>query len=176
MERLQQYDVVVVGGGTAGVSAAVGAAKTGAKTLLIERNAYLGGEATNSGVSAFCGFYTCGENPVRVVEGVGRLVLNEMEALGPTVDYVISATGNRNINFQPEYLKCAMDNLLEKERVDYLLHTSVIGADTENGTITAIHCVDDEGTFTVAAKAFVDGIRRRQSCPPCRGTPGMGRR
>ena len=35
MERLQQYDVVVVGGGTAGVSAAVGAAKTGAKTLLI---------------------------------------------------------------------------------------------------------------------------------------------
>ena len=52
MERLQQYDVVVVGGGTAGVSAAVGAAKTGAKTLLIERNAYLGGEATNSGVSA----------------------------------------------------------------------------------------------------------------------------
>ena len=156
MERLQQYDVVVVGGGTAGVSAAVGAAKTGAKTLLIERNAYLGGEATNSGVSAFCGFYTCGENPVRVVEGVGRLVLNEMEALGPTVDYVISATGNRNINFQPEYLKCAMDNLLEKERVDYLLHTSVIGADTENGTITAIHCVDDEGTFTVAAKAFVD--------------------
>ena len=103
---------------------AVGAAKTGAKTLLIERNAYLGGEATNSGVSAFCGFYTCGENPVRVVEGVGRLVLNEMEALGPTVDYVISATGNRNINFQPEYLKCAMDNLLEKERVDYLLHAS----------------------------------------------------
>ena len=35
MERLYQYDVVVVGGGTAGVSAAVGAAKTGAKTLLI---------------------------------------------------------------------------------------------------------------------------------------------
>ena len=61
MERLQQYDVVVVGGGTAGVSAAVGAAKAGAKTLLIERNAYLGGEATNSGVSAFCGFIPAGK-------------------------------------------------------------------------------------------------------------------
>ena len=58
MERLYQYDVVVVGGGTAGVSAAVGAAKTGVKTLLIERNAYLGGEATHSGVSTFCGFFT----------------------------------------------------------------------------------------------------------------------
>lgn len=156
MERLYQYDVVVVGGGTAGVSAAVGAAKTGAKTLLIERNAYLGGEATHSGVGAFCGFYSCGENPVRVVEGVGQLVLNEMEALGPTVDYIISATGNRNINFQPEYLKCAMDNLLEKEKVDYFLHTSVIGAKTENGSIVSITCSDDEGSFCVEAKTFVD--------------------
>ncbi len=156
MERNYQYDVVVVGGGTAGVSAAVGAAKTGAKTLLIERSPYLGGEATHSGVSAFCGFYTCGENPVRVVEGVGQLVLEEMEALGPTVDYIISATGNRNINFQPEYLKCAMDNLLDKEKVDYLLHASVISAETENGNIVSIGCTDDEGVFKVSAKTFVD--------------------
>ena len=41
MERSYQYDIVVVGGGTAGVAAAVGAAKAGAKTLLVERNAYL---------------------------------------------------------------------------------------------------------------------------------------
>ncbi len=156
MERNYQYDVVVVGGGTAGVSAAIGAAKTGAKTLLIERSPYLGGEATHSGVSAFCGFYTCGDNPVRVVEGVGQLVLEEMEALGPTVDYIISATGNRNINFQPEYLKCAMDNLLDKEKVDYLLHASVISAETENGSIVSIGCTDDEGVFKVSAKTFVD--------------------
>ena len=38
MERSYQYDIVVVGGGTAGVAAAVGAAKAGAKTLLVERN------------------------------------------------------------------------------------------------------------------------------------------
>ena len=42
MERSYQYDIVIVGGGTAGVAAAVGAAKAGAKTLLVERNAYLG--------------------------------------------------------------------------------------------------------------------------------------
>ena len=47
MERSYQYDIVVVGGGTAGVAAAVGAAKAGAKTLMVERNAYLGGEAAN---------------------------------------------------------------------------------------------------------------------------------
>ena len=67
MKRVYMYDVVVTGGGTAGVAAAVGASKAGAKTLLIERNPYLGGEATHSGVSAFCGFYSCGADPVRVV-------------------------------------------------------------------------------------------------------------
>ena len=56
MSKTFQYDVVIAGGGTAGVAAAVGAARAKAKTLLIERNPYLGGEATHSGVSAFCGF------------------------------------------------------------------------------------------------------------------------
>lgn len=65
MERLEEYDVAVVGGGTAGCAAAAGAALTGARVVLIERNAYLGGEATHSGVGAFCGFTTCGKNPVR---------------------------------------------------------------------------------------------------------------
>lgn len=73
MERLEQYDVAVVGGGTAGCAAAAGAVMTGARVVLIERNAYLGGEATHSGVGAFCGFTTCGKNPVRVVEGAGNL-------------------------------------------------------------------------------------------------------
>lgn len=156
MERKYKYDVVVVGGGTAGVSAAVGAAKSGAKTLLIERNAYLGGEATHSGVSAFCGFFSCGENPIKVVAGVGELVLNEMESLGPTIDYIISATGNRNINFQQEYLKCALDSLLAKEDVTCLLHAQVIRANVRNQSIQYIECVDDEGIFTVESSAFVD--------------------
>lgn len=156
MNRSYQYDVVIVGGGTAGVAAAVGAAKAGARTLLVERNAYLGGEATNSGVNCFCGFYTCGADPVRVVEGVGQLVLDEMRALGPTIAEEISASGNKDIIFQPEYLKCALDNLLEKEHVDYFLHTVVIGAEVEDGKIRAIQCVDDEGMFRVSAKAFVD--------------------
>ena len=94
MERSYQYDIVVVGGGTAGVAAAVGAAKAGAKTLLVERNAYLGGEAANSGVNCFCGFYTCGSDPVRVVKGIGQLVLDEMRALGPTIAEEISESGN----------------------------------------------------------------------------------
>lgn len=98
MSKTFQYDVVIAGGGTAGVAAAVGAARAKAKTLLIERNPYLGGEATHSGVSAFCGFYTCGGNPVKAVAGVGEEILKEMESLNPeSVDYIISATGDANL-------------------------------------------------------------------------------
>lgn len=156
MERTLMYDVVVVGGGTAGVAAAVGASRAGAKTLLIERNPYLGGEATHSGVSAFCGFFSCGQDPVKVVAGAGDMVLEEMEKLGPTINYIVSAAGNQNINFQPEYLKCALDNLLEKEQVKCLLHARVVAAQTEDRRITSVQCVDDEGFFTVKAAAFVD--------------------
>ena len=157
MVRTFKYDVVVVGGGTAGVAAAVGSSKAGAKVLLIERNPYLGGEATHSGVNAFCGFFSCGENPVKVVEGVGNQVLEEMKKLGPTTtEYIISAAGNKNINFQTEYLKCAMDNLLEKENVNYLLHARVISSEVESNKIKSIQCVDDEGFFKVEANVFVD--------------------
>ena len=157
MKRKYQYDVVVAGGGTAGVAAAAGAAMAGAKTLLIERNPYLGGEATHSGVAAFCGFFTCGGNPVRVVEGAGELILKEMKALSESSwNYVVSATGNKNVNFHPEYLKCAMDNVLEKTGVTCFFHTRITGVCTEERAVTALECVDDEGGFLVEAKAFVD--------------------
>lgn len=157
MERVYQFDVAVAGGGTAGTAAAAGAALAGAKTVLIERSPYPGGEATHSGVAAFCGFYTCGGDPVKAVAGVGEMIIKEMEALEPTsVNYIVSATGNKNINFHPEYLKCAMDNVLAKAGVTCLLHSRVIGAKVEDGKLTELQCIDDEGCFTVKAKTFVD--------------------
>lgn len=157
MEKCEQYDVVIAGGGTAGVAAAIGAAKSGARTILIERNPYLGGEATHSGVAAFVGLYSCGGNPVKVVAGAADLILEEMQALDTSsVEYVISATGNKNVNFHPEYLKCAMDNLLCRYGVNCLLHTRIIGAETEDGKLTTLRCVDDEQKFLVRGTAFVD--------------------
>lgn len=157
MERVYQFDVAVAGGGTAGTAAAVGAALAGAKTVLIERSPYPGGEATHSGVAAFCGFYTCGGEPVKAVAGVGEMILNEMEKLEPSsVNYIISATGNKNINFHPEYLKCAMDNVLVNAGVTCFFHTRLIGAKVQEGNITVLECADDEGSLLIEAKTFVD--------------------
>ena len=72
MKKCASYDVIVIGGGSAGIAAAIGAVKAGAKCLLIERNGSLGGQATNSNVASYCGFYTRGENPRQIVKGIGE--------------------------------------------------------------------------------------------------------
>ena len=61
MARTQRYDVVVAGGGAAGIAAAVGASSAGARTLLVERYGFLGGAATNANVLSYCGFYVRGD-------------------------------------------------------------------------------------------------------------------
>lgn len=150
-------DVLVAGGGTSGVSAAVGASQAGANVLLIERSAYLGGEGTNAGVGALCAVYTCGDNPVKCVAGVCDLVLEEMHRLSPnSTETIISAAGNKNIQFKPEYMKVALDNLLDKNNVRYFLHTNIIDVKREGNIIRSVTCQDDEGRFTVHAKVFVD--------------------
>ncbi len=156
-KRTLRFDVAVAGGGTAGVAAALGAAMAGARVVILERDPYLGGIATHSGVGAFCGFYTCGENPVKVVAGAGDLVLEELKALNPhAAEIIISAAGNKNINFHPEYLKCALDTLMERYHITLLLHTTITAVQTVEQQMTVLICHDDEGEFTVKADAFVD--------------------
>ncbi|MBR6208857.1 MAG: FAD-dependent oxidoreductase [Oscillospiraceae bacterium] len=157
MKREYEVDVLVAGGGPAGVAAAVGAAQAGAEVLLIERSPFLGGEGTHAGVGALCGIYTCGDNPQKCVAGVFDHIQEEMDRLSPkATEVIVSATGNTNVQFKPEYMKVALDNLMDRFQVKYLLHTVIIGAERRNGSLCYVRCADDEGEFTVAAKTFVD--------------------
>jgi len=79
------YDVGVIGGGSAGLAAAVAAARSGARTLLVERHGFLGGMGTASLVHSFCGLYLLRDEPGAVIANPG--FSEEIAAL------MIAATG-----------------------------------------------------------------------------------
>lgn len=154
----QQYDVIVVGGGSAGVAAGIGAAQTGARTLLVEGQGYLGGAATHSIVLAWCGFYRQrpASPPERIVRGVADRVLGELERLGMSVAPYYSASGNWNIRLNPEATKIALDRAVAVPNLDVWLHTSVTGAARTGRTIEALLLSDHRGRREVGATRFVD--------------------
>jgi glycine/D-amino acid oxidase-like deaminating enzyme len=85
-EKPQNYDVVIVGGGSAGVAAAVGArqADASAKILLIESEGCLGGAATHRGVVSFCGLFTVEEGPRQAIGAIWNDIYLRLRKLGGT--------------------------------------------------------------------------------------------
>lgn len=156
-ERKLRYDVVVVGGGSAGVAAAVGASNVGLRTLLIEKNPYFGGASTHSSVLTICGFFAQSEPLTQVIGGVGNMFLEKLEQLGAYTGPVRNpGSGNVIVPLESEPTKFALDQLVVESGVTPRLHCQVISAIVENGSIQAIECYDHGGRFLIEASAFVD--------------------
>lgn len=151
---MTDYDVAVVGGGSAGVAAAIAASRCGARTVLLERAACLGGASTLRNVVTYCGLYTLGETPRQAVMGVAEEVMQGLRRLG-------AVTGPQRhrgvfVVFEPEAVKRVLDTLAAEAGVDVLLHAFVCGAAREDGRIAGICWQDHAGRHTVRARAFVD--------------------
>ena len=158
MERKGHYDVIVVGGGAAGLAAAIGAKKAGSKVLMIERSGCLGGQATNASVLSYCGFFNRGEHVQQVVYGVGDEILQKLKQLGYYDQPVASPAGNIIVNLDLEATKYAFELLAAEYGLEYLLHCRVIaaGLNETKDRIVSVTCVDDEGQYEFTADAFVD--------------------
>ncbi|MEQ3624806.1 MAG: FAD-dependent oxidoreductase [Celeribacter sp.] len=152
------YDVVVAGGGTGGFGAAIGAARSGARVLLIEKYGFLGGAATNSNVLAFCGlFQHGGETAVPAVAGASDMLMAELERLGQdTKPRQNSKTGNWIVLLEPERLKLAMDRCLAEAGVETLLHARTSDVAAMDGSLGTLTVEAHEGPLQLSAGAFVD--------------------
>jgi hypothetical protein len=150
------YDVVVAGGGAAGVGAALGAVRAGARVALVERAAYLGGAATHSNVLTYCGFWTQADPPARIVGGPGDDVLRAIAALGGDVAPVRTSSNVVIALLDPEIVKFALDRVCAVDGLDVLLHATLTGAEATGNRIRQVTYADHGGMHALAARAFVD--------------------
>lgn len=139
-------DVLVVGGGPAGVAAALAAARQGVSVRLIEANSCLGGMGTAGMVPAFMQF-TDGVN--FLAAGVGREILTALDAAGGSVP-----PGGMGI--RAEVLKRVYDVLLADAGVDLALHTQLVDVTLGKGCVHEAICAGKSGMFAIRAKVYVD--------------------
>jgi hypothetical protein len=149
--------VVVLGGGPAGIAAAVAAARSGARTILLERYGFLGGMGTAAGVTSFCGLYASAEHGSRqVVGGVASEVLDRLrQAKALNTPHMVLGRIPA-VAYDNAAYKCVADDLVTGAGVDLWLHTWGARAQVEDGRVTGVYVETKSGRGFVRGDVFID--------------------
>jgi hypothetical protein len=150
VEVREQVDVLVVGGGPAGIGAAVSAARTGGRVLLLEKRAFLGGNITSAYVET-CNWFL--NNTLFSV----RSLYKEIED-GYKAEYGRGheIRDHAPFRFNGEYLKIFLDELMARENVKVLFYSFVNDVVIENNRIKAVIIQTKSGPMAVCAKVVID--------------------
>jgi glycine/D-amino acid oxidase-like deaminating enzyme len=153
--RTADYDVIVVGSGSAGSSAAITAARRGARTLLVDRLAFMGGTST-AVLDTFYAFYTPGERPRRVVGGLGWAVASALTEDGLAFERPNTYGAGTGVTYDAEALKVLWERLAADAGVGVLLHTWATGVRMEGSRLRAVRLWNKGGERWVTASVIVD--------------------
>lgn len=150
--RNKHYDVVVIGAGSAGVCAAIAAARNGATTLLIDSGPMVGGELL-SGLPIDGALNARGE---RIVGGVMRDLLDRCAEMDGYVGDVFDWRLNWGVCFDPEILKIVLVEALARHGVTTLLYTLAEDVVMDADRMVGLMTVNKNGRGLVTADVFID--------------------
>ena len=178
IDVVRSADVVVAGGGIAGISAALAASRSGAGTVLLEKECALGGLATLGLIVIYLPL--CDGYGHQVIGGIGEELLRESVAPGNTSpsasdqhipdcwngpSTVEERTRNRfRVNFEAAPMILSLERLLREAGVEIWYDTRVCAAMSQGGSLTHVIVENKSGRLALEAKAFVDATGDADLC------------
>jgi hypothetical protein len=157
------YDVIIVGSGSAGSTAAIAAGRAGAKVLLLERLPFLGGTST-AVLDTFYGFYTPGTRSIRVVNGISEDVMDGLRVFDSWLERPNTHGAGTGVTYHPEYLKVVWENLVRAASVDVLLNAQVLDVEARQGHVSALVVATKNGLRRYPAKVVIDASGDADVC------------
>ena len=162
---MKKYELAVIGGGFAGVAAALAAARAGVKALIVEKSNCLGGAAANCLVNPFMPYWTeIDGRRVDLSSGIFREIHDRLEERNAMM----------RESFLEEELKYILNEMVEEANVDLLFHAYLSGVEKRDEQIASITVATKSGEMKIEADYFLDATGDAQlaylaGCPTVLG-------
>ena len=158
MQISQQYDVVVVGGGTSGVAAAIAAARTGAKTIVVERLGSLGGQMNVSGPPGFAYANLYNERHERIIGGILTETHERLLAEGHALPHLEpDFRGWYTFAYvDPDWWGLMAIEMMQENQVKLLLHSRAVYVVKEGNVVKGVVVENVSGRQTILGKILID--------------------
>lgn len=156
LNRVVEADVVVVGGGPAGINAAIASGRLGAKTVLIERYGFLGGMSTIALVYPWMTFHT--ETGEQVIKGIAQEIVDRLQERGGSPGHLRDTVGfvSTVTPYHPELYKLVAVEMLKEAGVKLFVHSFVDQVNVVENELSSVTLTSKSGKYEIRGKVFVD--------------------